>query len=729
MNVNVDICRTCGESKTVDGARFEHVRLGLDEAPEPVVCRCKEPAEVEYGIRTRIMDASRVINIDTTKNMTQIGHQDINAVRVTSVDANASLEVELRMNPVMSESMFVLMKSGMFGPIVSKEIEEVGCSWWIGAPINKNSKVRMRSNKEKVIKIPMQVYQVAPGMKLAISDEYTFTGTILRPDYYVQMEEMSTCMMIVGVSVTLIARKYTVEETSSYAAEVELGSGITHMDLRMVMSWVVNAIGSTRMMANEVDNEYMSSVRSTDHAVVDVSDMNTRKGTFMHKVDGMKVYIFCYTFGYVITMTDRNLTVISCSFTEANQPLLEMTRTPDVMIAEMMMDGSLVYIDTLARDEEILPSSRQYSKRPDSLYQYPVMIYRDSWDTMTETKRGSYSTLPRDGVVCVTTFRTLRLKEPTVDLRYIDGYLHSIDNSNLVPIAKGCRDMNNRMIYEMKVSRGSDQNEVVLTNPVARVSKVAPNNMDIVRRAFASVSKNINMATSLFDITAMSFSMRSRVYEMAQASASTTRKVIVIFGCGRLQEWRLMRPSNFSYIAIDPEIDVTRFSSNMNRVRVLPYDMNASFATNVISISKSAGNVLYCKCRSEDFMMRTSAIQFMSANNIPAVFSFSISYHIKLINTLTSSDIPCFGCGFAHDGMSSDTVGAAPVTMKRRKARQGYEEEVIASFGKSVYVEPFLSLRSVRGLRLMKEVLKDVWMNVDLNTIDIMRRAVIMCGS
>ncbi|KAJ5582178.1 hypothetical protein N7535_000798 [Penicillium sp. DV-2018c] len=78
---------------------------------------------------------------------------------------------------------------------------------------------------------------------------------------------------------------------------------------------------------------------------------------------------------------------------------------------------------------------------------------------------------------------------------------------------------------------------------------------------------------------------------------------------------------------------------------------------------------------------------------------------------------------------SEKIVGSPPVTMKRKKSRPGCEEEVIAVFGKSIYVEPYMSMRSVRGPRLVKDVLKDVWMNVNSNTIDIMRRAVIMCGS
>jgi hypothetical protein len=43
-------------------------------------------------------------------------------------------------------------------------------------------------------------------------------------------------------------------------------------------------------------------------------------------------------------------------------------------------------------------------------------------------------------------FKSLRLKEPTVDLRYIKGYVHTINSEAL--LAKGCKEMTNRMIYD-----------------------------------------------------------------------------------------------------------------------------------------------------------------------------------------------------------------------------------------------------------------------------------------
>ncbi|KAJ5392731.1 hypothetical protein N7465_011705 [Penicillium sp. CMV-2018d] len=54
-----------------------------------------------------------------------------------------------------------------------------------------------------------------------------------------------------------------------------------------------------------------------------------------------------------------------------------------------------------------------------------------------------------------------------------------------------------------------------------------------------------------------------------------------------------------------------------------------------------------------NWVNRTNPVQFMSTNKIPAVFSFTISYHIRLINTFVTLNFPCFGCGFVQDSMVS----------------------------------------------------------------------------
>jgi hypothetical protein len=157
-----------------------------------------------------------------------------------------------------------------------------------------------------------------------------------------------------GIDVTVTARRYVSEGTSSYSAEIELPNGCTHIHVRRLLRMFLSVFGSVGMMRNEVDGDgdFMASVGSADHAVVDVSDLSSHMGTFMLKANGMKIYIFCYSFGYVVTLTDTDLTVVSCTFVEAEIPLFDITKTPGVMVGEMLMNGTIVYIDTLCRNGE-----------------------------------------------------------------------------------------------------------------------------------------------------------------------------------------------------------------------------------------------------------------------------------------------------------------------------------------------------------------------------------------
>ena len=77
--------------------------------------------------------------------------------------------------------------------------------------------------------------------------------------------------------------------------------------------------------------------------------------------------------------------------------------------------------------------------------------------------------------------------------------------------------------------------------------------------------------------------------------------------------------------------------------------------------------------------------------------------------------------------VDDEEVGTKPITMRRVPACGTRREHVVSVFGKSTYVEPVLSVKSVKGLKALKSVMPDVWTIVDATTMPIMSRAVIMC--
>ncbi|TGO76279.1 hypothetical protein BELL_0164g00080 [Botrytis elliptica] len=226
---------------------------------------------------------------------------------------------------------------------------------------------------------------------------------------------------------------------------------------------------------------------------------------------------------------------------------------------------------------------------------------------------------------------------------------------------------------------------------------------------------------ALFDITSMFFRMRTRVYKIAQAHTSSIRNVIAIFNAGRFQEWRKIRIKLFLYIAIDLDIDIDTLTKHSNKIKIIQFDIS--------SILRLRETVLYCKIKSEDFVVQTNANVIIASMGVPAVFLFSISYHIGVITRFKSSHVSMFGYGYIHDYIPPASIDMRPITMRVEREPGSTAPLVVARFGKSKYAEPVLLMKSVPDMRLVSAVMPDVWSGVDSAAIDIMSRAVIMYSS
>lgn len=110
-------------------------------------------------------------------------------------------------------------------------------------------------------------------------------------------------------------------------------------NMRTVISCFVDTFG----MARYVDRLFLSDIRHADCDVGNALEINNCDVALMHKVDGMKMYMMCYSCGYVITLANLDLTVLSYA-------IFETTSDPDILVAEMMADGNLVYINTLSKN-------------------------------------------------------------------------------------------------------------------------------------------------------------------------------------------------------------------------------------------------------------------------------------------------------------------------------------------------------------------------------------------
>lgn len=196
----------------------------------------------------------------------------------------------------------------------------------------------------------------------------------------------------------------------------------------------------------------------------------------------------------------------------------------------------MVYINLLAVNGNVALPPVERMSVPRIRTERQSMIHRKMWDVMLSKIQLGLEPALNDGIVIVTPFRTLKLKQPIVDLLYQDRFLNRIDNEVLNRVAAGHEKMVQGVIYELDVIRKEVGGPRELVKPRERTRKKVLNNIVVIRRAVASVGGDSYASESLVDITAMYFRMWSKVYESAQTRAPVNRKVIVRFGVGRFQE-------------------------------------------------------------------------------------------------------------------------------------------------------------------------------------------------
>lgn len=723
---NDHICKICGLSKDPNKAGYIHTRIGSDEAPELALCRCKDRQTVIKAIQSRIRTldlGDEMFDMNTTIDMNE--SWPVNSVSVLEVDRSYKTEIEVRLSSTTSLSLWKVMETGFFGTVTRRTLEEIGCSKWMGKPFEKICRARNRTYEGNVLKVPLLSCNFMPGLSLNISREYSFEGTINKPQYSVQFEEMSVAMEMNGVKILINSREYETNNKKTYASEIEFLDQPTFEQICQVTSEILKMTETEKSMRMYVDASHMSQARYADHDVLDVSDVTMCSGIFTYKADGMKVYVFSYQTGYVITFTDRALTVIEYHIEPRSELPEDITKTPDIMVAEMMVDGSLIYIDTLALNNEPLEKPREYIQKPVQSSNYrPAMTVRKLWNSYQDMMQDRSHKISSDGYVCIGKNKTVRMKIPTVDLLCKDQQLCSTDATKTVIYGQAHPDMIENGVYELTVTAHKTLDIVTLSKPVRRLIKELPNPPDVVSRSFVSSFKETN-STILYDVVSVSFKMRRMVYNLAKSHAMSYRRVILSVGTGRFQEINEMDLKNFSYIVVDPEIDTERIKNRKDVKSIVKYDVYSSMMVQIRGITSRPGNVLYYKGKFSDFLNTGDILKTITTTSLPSVFSFSLSFCSAEINVLKSNGVPVYGCGYVHDHLPVLGVGKPPVTMKLEKDQYG-NSYVAAVFGKSTYNEPIFLSTSVKDLRKLSDVMPEVDSEIDTGTKQILDRAVLL---
>ena len=100
--------------------------------------------------------------------------------------------------------------------------------------------------------------------------------------------------------------------------------------------------------------------------------------------------------------------------------------------------------------------------------------------------------------------RTMRLKEPTVDLVCVDTKLCAIHDGVMVPVADSDTNMEDGVVYQADVVRLADTGTIKRVRPRPRIIKKMSNPIDMVRRAVVSSMKDKSLSLALLDVTSMS---------------------------------------------------------------------------------------------------------------------------------------------------------------------------------------------------------------------------------
>lgn len=75
---------------------------------------------------------------------------------------------------------------------------------------------------------------------------------------------------------------------------------------------------------------------------------------------------------------------------------------------------------------------------------------------------------PSDRIRFINKFKTLRLKQPTVDLMYTDKKLNAINAGVLDPVPDVDANMEQEMIHEMDVAENAETSTITLKGPRER---------------------------------------------------------------------------------------------------------------------------------------------------------------------------------------------------------------------------------------------------------------------
>ncbi|GJC89321.1 hypothetical protein ColLi_12159 [Colletotrichum liriopes] len=187
------------------------------------------------------------------------------------------------------------------------------------------------------------------------------------------------------------------------------------------------------------------------------------------------------------------------------------------------------------------------------------MLVKKLWLNFDDVPKQGSQFFTSDRYVCTSKTKTLRIKQPTVDLLCKDGGLWTTNPVNEVrhSDSHATMKMEEGVVYKFTVcSVINDENGLILKHLVVRLVKYRPNSPEIVKRSFIATISNKSVSNIVYNL-------------IRKTQALLGGNFIMSVGARRFQKIGNMELDKYSYIVIDPNLDTTRIKDSKRRTRIL----------------------------------------------------------------------------------------------------------------------------------------------------------------
>ncbi|KAJ3219734.1 hypothetical protein HK099_004574 [Clydaea vesicula] len=524
-------------------------------------------------------------------------------------------------------------------------------------------KCRWRSNSQyPTIKIPGNKVAIAPGCKYTQSTEVHITTQM----YYNLMSQNHTSFYRCKIMEKSYIEgpweiRFRVYEPSiKQSIEIEYTISKQKPSTENIVQALVDFMSrfGHYSLRNYINKDFIFALVMNKRAVYDTKLFSRGECIFMVKVDGQSVWLIDGGYLWYICKTNLELDVIS--FFPKND-LQEFNTRPDVTHCELLINGHLIYIDTVARSECTLGKQRPFVDPKQMLKTHrsiPPVSIRIIYDTPENAEAELCITnLPCDGIVGVylATSMTVRKKAPTVDLLAKgDKLLCESKAYNGRAVMQKEEYMVDGYVYECTLDV-TDCNVPKIIKSLFRPDKLFPNSYTVYSSVILNASgiKGVHSVIRK-NITTFCFGIREKLYSIAK-NARTNGKLIIDVGTGRCQSATFLLDKNITWLLCDPKL-----SGVHTLRRPIEHNISSEDSDTVISILRSLNRgkieIATIKEPLSNLLKVPGVIEFITQYSIPIVCSFSASHVVSEINELNESGALVFGCCYSYDKANKDGV-------------------------------------------------------------------------